>query len=140
MSAAMLLLTSMGLAGCDPVSLTLLGVGASTGVGYGLNSMAYKTFTAPMDTVSMASKKALKNMGIKVKSIEKSPDKQVIKATSNDHEIELTLEAVSPKTTRLRSIARQGPLFLDRATATEVILQTERVLVNTQNRKVLVGA
>jgi hypothetical protein len=138
--AAMVLLASMGLTGCDPVSLTLLGVGASTGVSYGLNSVAYKTFTAPMNTVSTASTKALKNMGIKVKSIEKTPDKQVITAVSNEHEIELTLEAVSAKTTRLKSIARQGPVFLDRATATEIIIQTERVLVGNQNGKVLVGA
>ncbi|MGD9000178.1 MAG: DUF3568 family protein [Granulosicoccaceae bacterium] len=137
--ALLVLLASLGLSGCDPVSLTLFGIGASTGVSYGLNSVAYKTFTAPMNNVSMASTKALKDMGIKVKAIEKSPDKQVIKAASNEHEIELTLEAVSSKTTRIRSVARQGPIFLDRATATEIIIQTERVLVN-QTGKVLVGA
>ncbi|MGD8742490.1 MAG: DUF3568 family protein [Granulosicoccaceae bacterium] len=138
--AMLVLLTSMGLAGCDPVSLTLFGIGASTGVSYGLNSVAYKTFTAPMNNVSTASTKALKNMGIKVKAIEKSPDKQVITAISNEHQIELTLEAVSSRTTRIRSVARQGPIFMDRATATEIIIQTEKVLAGNQTGKVLVGA
>lgn len=36
------------LVGCDPVSLTLFGVGAGTGVGHTLGGIAYKTFTEPL--------------------------------------------------------------------------------------------
>jgi hypothetical protein len=130
--------SSVFLSACDPVSLTMMGIGASTGVNYGLNSVAYKTFTAPISTVNKAAVTALKTMGIKVKSIEKTSEGQVITAQSSDRNIELTLEAVSPKTTRLRSIARQGTFLMDRATATEIIIQTEKSLV--RNRKVYVGA
>jgi hypothetical protein len=35
---------------------------------------------------------------------------------------------VSLKTTRIRTVAKQGIFFKDRATATEIIMQTERVL------------
>ncbi|WP_126454334.1 hypothetical protein [Sulfuriflexus mobilis] len=130
--------SSFFLSACDPISLTALGIGASTGVNYGLNSVAYKTFTAPISTVNKAAVTALKTMGIKIKSIEKTSEGQVIIAQSSDREIELTLEAVSKKTTRLRSIARQGTFLMDRATATEIIFQTEKALVG--DRKVYVGA
>jgi len=125
----LLLCSTLGLSACDPVTLTVLGIGASTGVSYGMNSVAYKTFTAPMKRVNKATVRALKRMGIKVKGIEKHPDKQIITAVSNEHEIEVTLEAVSKRTTRIRSIARNGAIFLDRATASEVIIQTEKALV-----------
>jgi hypothetical protein len=126
-----LLSSSLGLSACDPITLTVLGIGASTGVSYGMNSVAYKTFTAPMKRVNKATVRALGRMGIKVKGIEKFPDKQIITAESNEHELEITLEAVSTKTTRIRSIARNGAIFLDRATANEVIVQTEKVLAGT---------
>jgi hypothetical protein len=35
---------------------------------------------------------------------------------------------VTAKTTRIRTVAKQGFFFKDRATATEIILQTEKVL------------
>lgn len=129
LSIALLVSSSLGLSACDPVTLTAMSIGASTGVSYGMNSVAYKTFTAPMKRVNKAAVRALGRMGIKVENIDEQPDKQVITAKSNEHEIELTLEAVSKKTTRLRSVARNGAIFLDRATATEVIIQTEKVLV-----------
>ena len=129
MSLVLLLSSSLGLSACDPVTLTVLGIGASTGVSYGMNSVAYKTFTAPMKRVNKATVRAFKRMGIKVKGIEKQPGKQIITGVSNEHEIEITLEAVSKKTTRIRSIARNGPIFLDRATASEVIIQTEKALL-----------
>lgn len=129
LSLAFLLSSTLGLSACDPVTLTVLGIGASSGLSYASNSVAYKTFTAPMKRVNKATVRALKRMGIKVEEIEKHPDKQIITASSNEHQIEITLEAVSKKTTRIRSIARNGPIFLDRATATEVIIQTEKVLV-----------
>jgi len=126
---ALVLSSSLFSTACDPISLTVLGVGASTGVGYGLNSVAYRTFTAPMKKVDKAARKALKKMGIKVESVAKTKEGQVITAKSQDHVIELTLEKVSKKTTRIRSIARQGTIFFDRATATEVIIQTEMAMV-----------
>ncbi len=129
LSLAFLIFSSLGLSACDPVTLTVLGIGASTGVSYSMNSVAYKTFTAPMKRVNKATVRALGRMGIEVENIDKQPDKQIITAKSNEHEIEITLEAVSSKTTRVRSIARNGAIFLDRATATEVIIQTEKVLV-----------
>ena len=67
-------------------------------------------------------------MGIKVEATSKIDQGKAIKAVTNDREIEIELEMVSLKTTRIRSVAKQGFFFKDRATATEIIIQTEKAL------------
>lgn len=114
------------IAGCDPISLTLASVGASVGVSQQMNGYVYRTFTAPMPEVKGAALVALKRMAIKVESTEKTEIGERINAKSADRTIELEIEAISRNTTRLRSIARKDKWLMDSATATEVILQTER--------------
>jgi len=120
------------LSGCAAVGLTLFGVAAGTAtgtsVGYTLDGIAYRTFTASLPQVETATRTALDRMGIKVDSTEKTEQGRAIKATSNDRQIEIELEMVSTKTTRIRTVAKQGIFFKDRATAGEIIFQTEKVL------------
>jgi len=112
---------------CDPVSLTVFGVGTATGVQHTLTGIAYKTFTASLPRVRSAVKSAFDQMDIRVGATEKMPNGERIKARASDREIEIELEALTGRTTRMRSIARNGLLF-DSATATEIILQTEKAL------------
>jgi hypothetical protein len=116
--------------GCAAVALTMLGVGAGvatgTSVGYTLDGYAYRTFTAPLPRVESATRTALNRMGIKIESTAKT--EQAIAATGNEREIEVELEVVSSNATRIRTVAKQGFFLKDRATATEIILQTEKVL------------
>ena len=114
---------------CDPVTLTLFGVGSATGVSYTLNGYAYKTFTAPLKRVDRAAVTALKRMGIKVESSEKTDQGKIIRAKAAGRDIEIVLEALSPKSTSMRSVARHNAVLQDHATATEIVLQTEEVLV-----------
>lgn len=118
--------------GCAAVGLTLFGVAAGTAtgtsVGYTLDGIAYRTFTASLPQVETATRTALDRMGIKVDSTANTDQGRAIRATSNDREIEIELEKVSPKTTRIRTVAKQGIFFKDRATAGEIIFQTEKVL------------
>lgn len=120
------------LSGCAAVGMTLFGVGAGvttgTSVAYTLDGIAYRTFTASLPQVESATRTALDNMGIKVEAISKTEQGKALRAVSNDREIEIELEMVSPKTTRIRTVAKQGIFFKDRATATEIIFQTEKVL------------
>jgi len=67
-------------------------------------------------------------MGMTVNDKLKTDQGEMIKAAGADREIEVELEAISPKTTRIRTVAKQGFFFKDRATATEIILQTEKIL------------
>ena len=119
------------LQGCDPVSLTLFGVGTSAGVSYALNGMVYKTFTAPLNQVQSATLDALKRMGIQVADIERNDNKRVIRAETADRQFVITLESISARSTRIKSITKQGPVLKDRATATEVIIQTEQSLMSS---------
>lgn len=112
---------------CDPVSLTVFGVGTAAGVQHTLTGIAYKTFTAPLPRVRSAVKSAFDQMDIRVGATEKMPNGERIRARASDREIEIELEALTGRTTRMRSIARNGLLF-DSATATEIILQTEKAL------------
>jgi hypothetical protein len=116
------------LAGCDPITLTALAVGAGAGVSHTLGGIAYKTFSMPLPKVRGAVNGALAHMDIKIGSTEKMDNGGVrIKARAMDRDIEIELEALTSKTTRMRSTARNG-IFMDSATATEIILQTEKAL------------
>lgn len=117
------------------MGLTLFGVGAGvatgTSVSYTLDGIAYRTFTAPLPQVETAAMTALNRMGMKVEAAEKTERGKAIKAMGNDRLIEVELEVISSRTTRIRTVAKDGVFFKDRATATEIILQTERVLSTT---------
>lgn len=124
-------LSLVTLSGCDPISLTVFGVGASAGVSYTMNGVAYKTFTAPVAKVRKASIKALGNMGIPVTSKDvKKNGEEIITAFANDRKIEIILEPISKNATRMRTTAQKENFFMDRATATEIIIQTEKVLLS----------
>jgi hypothetical protein len=84
----------------------------------------------PLPKVRTAVNGALANMDIKIGSTEKIDNGVRIKARAADRDIEIDLEALTSKTTRMRSTARNG-LFMDSATATEIILQTEKALSAT---------
>ena len=121
--------SALFLGGCEPLSLTAFGVGASTGISHTLTGITYRTFTVPMARVKGATMAALNKMGIKVISSSRVEGTEVIKASATDRDIEVELEPLTPNTTRMRTVARKG-LFYDSATSTEIILQTERILNN----------
>lgn len=123
----MILALCCTLAGCEALALTALGIGASTGVSHSLSGITYRTFAEPIPRVKGASLKALRHMQIKVASSGKNGTGESIKANAADREISIELEALSPNTTRMRVTASTG-FFRDSATATEIIIQTERYL------------
>jgi hypothetical protein len=122
----------VGAPGCAAVGLTLLGVGAGvsagTGVSYTLDSIAYKTFTAPEEGLRAATLKTLKRMDIKVEENQKTESGRKIVAVAEDRAIEIELDRLTSQTTRMRVNVKQGMFFKDRATATEIIIQTDRTL------------
>ena len=93
-----------------------------------MGGYTYKTFTRPVDKVRAAALGALKKMEIKFESSQKTGEGEVIKAKARDRDIEIALDVISPNTTRMRTIAKKGPLIYDSATSTEIILQTEKIL------------
>jgi len=123
------MLFALTLTGCDPVSLTVFGVGTAAGVQHTLSGIAYKTFTASLPRVRTAVKSALDQMDIRIAGTEKMENGARIKARAADRDIEIEMEALTSRTTRVRSIARRsGGVLMDSATATEIILQIEKAL------------
>ena len=117
------------LGGCEAMAITAFGVGASTGVTQTINGRAYRTFTAPVAEVKQAALAALNRMGIKVVSSKRVANEEIILARAAEREIEITLEVLSPNSTRMRSVTTQGLLY-DSATALEIVLQTEKRMIN----------
>ena len=129
---AVLALASLNLGGCVAVGLTALGVGMATGVSHTLSGIVYKTFSASQSSVEAATRSALSRMQIKVVEAKRSGTTRTIKAKAGDRDIEVELEALTPNTTRMTVTAKKdGGILRDGATATEVILQTEKYFGST---------
>ena len=122
-----LALVSSTLGGCAAVALTALGVGMATGVSHTLGGMVYKTFTASQAQVKRATLSALNRMQVKVVQAKRDGSTELIFGKAGDRDIDIELEALTPNTTRMKVTAKQnGGILRDGATATEVILQTEK--------------
>jgi hypothetical protein len=103
------------------------------GVEHTLNGVAYKTFTAPLDNVRLAALRTLNQMDMPVKIDAKTDSGWEVSATAADRAIDIELERLTDRTTRMRVVANKGEIFFkDTATATEIILQTAQLLQDGQ--------
>ena len=116
------------LAGCQPLALSLAGAGATAAVGASIAGISYRTFTAPLPEVRKASLAALEAMGIELDSTGSFDGGEVILARASARSVEIELEALSRRATRMRVATRDGGFFYDSATATEIIAQTSKAL------------
>jgi len=132
--ATVVLLLALSQTGCASIGLmvlaTGLGVGTGTATSYTLNGYAYRTFATPLPKVERATLLALRNMGIQFEKREPTDQGALIRATGQQRNIKIRLERVTPKTTRIRTVVRINNVLMDRATATEIIIQTEEVLTS----------
>ncbi len=106
----------------------MAGAGASAALAYSLNGASHRTFTANLPAVKKASARALENMGIKLESYGKFDSGVILFARTGERSVEIELEPISPRATRVRVAARDGGLFYDTATAREIVAQTEKIL------------
>lgn len=128
-TAAVAAMAAMALAGCAPIALTALGIGMSTGVSHQLGGIVYKTFTNSQAQVKKATLSAFNRMQIKVTEVKRNGTTEVILGKAGDRDIEVELESLTPNTTRMIATAKKDSgLLRDGATATEIILQTERII------------
>ena len=129
MTRVVLVASCLALCGCEPLALALLGAGATSTVRYNLDGVAARTFTAPAASVKSASLAALERMGIALGSTRAAESLEVITARAARRDIEIELEPISPRATRLRVPARDdSSIFFDGATALEIVQQTEKLL------------
>lgn len=123
------LFTASVLSGCAGVALTAAGVGGGVYASHQMGGYTYRTFTEPLPRVRGAVLAAFKRMAIKPGKVEKIELGERITAKVGDRDVEIELEALTPGTTRLRSVVRrEGQMVMDSATAVEIINQTEKAL------------
>ena len=125
--AAVALLGGCSLA-AEPLAAAVAGAGTSAALGHSLNGLAYRTFTMPMAEVRGATLEALRAMGLRLESMEDTEEGQRIEASAERRWIYIDLEPISSRTTRVKVAAKDGGLFYDSSTATEIVLQTEKAL------------
>ena len=122
----------LSLNGCAAIAIALLGatvgVAGETAVGYSMSGVASQTLTAPLPRVRRAAMSAMRHMGIRIQGRETTTRGEIIKGKATDRLIEVRLDRVTRRSTRMRAVARHGFFRHDRATATEIIRQTQIVL------------
>ena len=124
--AVCLALSSLIFTGCAvvaPIALT----STSMGVAYYYMNVSEKTCVYDLDTMCRASQLTLKRMGFKLGEQSKDEDgDRKIKADSEDLNITIKLKKITHKCTKIKVTARKSVVIRDKATAAEIIMQTEK--------------
>lgn len=136
-----LIVFAASLQGCA-VALTAAGVAGGAGIQETLRGIKYKTFGSPVDHVRLATLNSLHNLAMKVKTDHKTKTGWQIDAAALDREIDITLEAITPRSTRMRVAVNDGDLFFlkDAATGNEIIDQTKHALAENHPPKDVLSA
>ena len=114
----------VALQGCAAGALTADSMAADAGIEHTLSGISYKTFVSTMDDARYAVFKTLDLLDMNIADQTQTRNDWVIFALANDRTIEIELEAVTYRFTRIRVIAHKGSFFFkDAATATEIIVQ-----------------
>jgi hypothetical protein len=132
-------IVTMGLGGCAAIGLTGAAVGASAlsagagaavqaGKEYTRGGTVFRTFSASLLQTRLALGDALERMEIQVVREDDDGDDRVILAHAREREIVVRLQPVTRTVTRLRLEVAEGLFRKDRATATEIVTQTERAV------------
>jgi len=114
--------------GCAVVAVGAV-AGAAAGVTYTVLGVAEKTYNEEYDTVVAALQQALVSLDIKTGDTRKTEENNKvvvteIEAFARDLTIQVTIERVTDKATRVVVDASKRYVIKDRATATEILIQT----------------
>ena len=133
-SLGLMTLLMVTLQGCAVLPIAafsiVAGTGASAGVGHTLDSITYKTFSVPLGGLSRATLMTLDRLDMPVMEVENTEEGQTITAQAGDRSVEIELDRLTTTASRMRVVVKKNILIRDRATATEIILQTDRTLTD----------
>jgi sporulation protein YlmC with PRC-barrel domain len=123
--------------GCAALALPAIGTAAvSAGAGgvvkagteYTLGGAATRTFTLSLADLHAVTLDTLRRLEIDVVEEEASADRVTISGEAVGRRVELRLDRITPVLTQLRLVVRRDAFRKDRATATEIIAQTEHAV------------
>jgi hypothetical protein len=131
---------ALGSGGCAAIGLTGAALGAgvfSAGAGAAVQAgteftsggVVYRTFSLSLGQLRTAVGDTLAHMELAVvrDELEEDGDRHIV-ARARDREVELQLQPVTRTVTRLRLVVTEGRFRRDRATAAEIVTQTERTI------------
>jgi hypothetical protein len=124
--AICLALSLLALTGCVEI-LGVLGSGASMASDYILKSSASKTISHGFNRTKKALLIALRKMEIFVDEAVEIEHGEEIVAKAEDLEIKIQLKEITPKVTRITVVAGKNIIVRDKATAQEIVYQTNKV-------------
>jgi hypothetical protein len=113
---------------CAPIAITALGVGASAGVTHSINGVATRTLAASLVKVHAATLVALRKLGMTYETVTDRGVVRMVRAEANSRHVEIEYQDLTATATQIRVTVKNGGLFYDRATADEIISQTEHQL------------
>jgi hypothetical protein len=119
-------LSLMTFTGCVEI-LGVLGSGASMASEYILRSNASKTISHEFNRTKKALLVALRKMEIFVEEAQEIEDGEQIVAKADQLEIKIELKEITSKVTRITVVAGKNILHRDKATAQEIVYQTNKV-------------
>ncbi len=102
--------------------------GSAAGVNYTITNIAYKTISYPIADIDAALDKTLKKMDIKETGHNVEEGKVSITAVAGSLDIYIDLEKITKTETSMKVNAKKGVFLKDKATAAEIIVQTEKSL------------
>ncbi len=119
------------LSGCALMGSAVVPAAVSSGavgINYTFTNNAYKTISSPVTDVEAALNKALQKMEINEVKRKAEEGKVSVTAVAGNLNIYIDLERVTPTVTNIEVNAKKGVFIKDKATATEIIVQTEKNL------------
>ena len=130
--AVLLVLGSLMLQGCAVAALTAVGIAGSAGIKHTVNGISYMTFNHSVVKVRAGALLTLKHMDITVTEDTETETGWLITASAENREIDIELERLTKRLTRMRAVANIGSFFFkDSATSSAIISQTEENLTLT---------
>ncbi len=119
----------MALQGCSAVAVSAGSIVAGTGVNHTLSGISYKTFNVSVGQLKVAAVETLSRLDMPITGKVRTKTGWLIGARAIGRRIEVDLEGLTRRATRMRVVAHEGDIFFkDSATSTEIIVQTVQTL------------
>jgi hypothetical protein len=126
------LLGSLLLQGCAVAALTAVGLAGGAGIKHTVDGISYRTFSHSVSEVRTGVLHTFKHMAITVTEDTETETGWLITASAENREIDIELERLTKRLTRMRAVANIGNFFFkDSATSSAIISLTEENLTPT---------
>lgn len=127
----------LALQGCAAVALSVAGMVGGTSIDHTLDGIVYRTYAAPIAGTRLATLQTLDRMGMKVSKSERKEKGWHIDAKATNRDIEIDIEPLSERSTRVRVVVNEdGLVFLkDKSTGIGILDQVSGALSGFSDEK-----